>query len=152
MVVLCDRVGCDAEARALLVFDPRECSAWLVDLEPGGRTVGIELCPGHADRITVPVGWGFADDRRPGAQHDTPPLRLADEPEPAAPVETPADAASVDDEKIDVDPDDVDRPTLWTAEATADDDELDADDDADSLAVDESTPLLSRAFRAAHID
>ncbi len=45
-----------------------------------------------------------------------------------------------DDDDPENDPDDVAEPTLWS------------EDQPESLRVDSKTPMLSRAFRAAHID
>jgi len=58
----CDRPGCGAPASATLTFDYGARQAWLDDLDEPHPT-RFELCPRHADRVGVPLGWGF-DDRR----------------------------------------------------------------------------------------
>ncbi len=64
-----------------------------------------------------------------------------DEVDDAAGQAPDDDAPDVEDEAPDDDDDaDVAEPTLWS------------EDQPESLRVDSSTPMLSRAFRAAHID
>lgn len=171
-VASCDRVTCDREATVLLLFDPRLFEAWLRDFDPDSRTVGICLCLDHANKVTVPAGWTLTDRRsthnriagRPApVEAPTPhlaPVPPIDDAEDATPDDTiatddtatddtaepesPADPAGTDENtpvKPKPDADGViERPTLWD------------DDEPEGLRVDESTPLLSRAFRAAHID
>jgi hypothetical protein len=43
----------------------QECEAWLVDLGHEAAPEGVALCPEHADRIRVPMGWGLSDERSP---------------------------------------------------------------------------------------
>ena len=106
----------------------------------------------------------------PTSDADEVPIRLATvtsmpeprdvEPDPEATIEVDAEPDQPDDDHAavdaaaddavqndgdaadepDVDPDDVAEPTLWS------------EDQPESLRVDSSTPMLSRAFRAADID
>jgi hypothetical protein len=178
---MCDRVTCHREASVLLLFDPRLTVAWLNDIQSNRRTVGIALCLDHANRVTVPAGWTLTDERsetnrvptrsRAGKSSapkvaepsvDPKPVRLASvTPIPEArsgPSDSEADGESVSETDADADaeaPDEVDEPTddgeagdgSDVAEPT-----LWPEDQPESLRVDESTPMLSRAFRAAHID
>jgi len=43
----------------------QECEAWIVDLGHEAAPEGVALCPEHADRIRVPMGWGLSDERSP---------------------------------------------------------------------------------------
>ncbi|MDH3753677.1 MAG: DUF3499 family protein [Acidimicrobiia bacterium] len=175
---LCDRIGCEGAATVFLLFDPRAADAWLRDIDDDTRTAAISLCVSHANRVTVPNGWTLTDERVPGnrlapasraaaAPRAVRTLRLADEPEARAPeVDEPhadepeadelearapeADEAEAEADEAEADEPVVERPTLWS-----DDESHDPHDDdrtPEPLRVDESTPLLSRAFRAAHID
>ena len=56
------RPGCDRPAVARLSYDPITCSVWLDDVaERAGRSQ--EICALHAERLTVPRGWGLSDRR-----------------------------------------------------------------------------------------
>ena len=146
----CARPTCANPAVTLLVFDPRETWARLADYDPTARTVGVTLCPEHADAVTVPSGWTIIDDRTERGR------RLAPVPEPPVEDAEPDEELDTVDEggRADDDADDADdadegedpsagSPTLWS---------VDEREPVDDLDVDESTPLLSRAFRAAHVD
>ena len=58
----------------------------------------------------------------------------------AAAADAVQDDGADDADEPDAEPDDVAEPTLWS------------EDQPENLRVDKSTPMLSRAFRAAHID
>lgn len=58
----CAHLLCPEPATALLLFDPRVATAWLVDLE-GEAWHGLPMCPKHADRFRPPVGWVLSDQR-----------------------------------------------------------------------------------------
>lgn len=55
---------CREPAMALLMFDPRVATAWLVDTE-GTALRGLPMCVTHADRFRPPVGWVLSDQRSP---------------------------------------------------------------------------------------
>ena len=55
---------CRGPATALLLFDPRVATAWLVDVE-GAVPRGLPMCTAHADRFRPPVGWVLSDQRSP---------------------------------------------------------------------------------------
>ena len=60
---LCGRIGCDSTASCVLLIAPQECEAWLVGLDHPNALEGVRLCEVHADRITVPFGWGLHNER-----------------------------------------------------------------------------------------
>ena len=55
---------CREPATALLLFDPRVATAWLVNAE-GTAPRGLPMCTSHADRFRPPVGWVLSDQRSP---------------------------------------------------------------------------------------
>jgi hypothetical protein len=63
MVRQCAHTTCIAEAEACLRFDYSARSAWVDDLEPVASPDAYDLCGGHADGLTVPVGWTRTDRR-----------------------------------------------------------------------------------------
>jgi hypothetical protein len=60
----CARAGCDGPSAFTLVFDYSKAEAWLCDLwgEPGQGA--YDLCVGHAERFTAPLGWSYLDRRQ----------------------------------------------------------------------------------------
>lgn len=60
----CARAGCDGPSAFTLVFDYAKAEAWLCDLwgEPG--LGAYDLCVGHAERFTAPLGWSYLDRRQ----------------------------------------------------------------------------------------
>jgi hypothetical protein len=62
MAGLCARVGCAEPVTAVLVLDPGQAIAHLVDVtdDPLGAA---SLCTAHADRVGVPIGWVLTDER-----------------------------------------------------------------------------------------
>lgn len=109
----------------MLVIDVGRRLAVIADA--GDRRRGVELCDRHADRITVPVGWTRSDRRalflsRPGPEIVQPELLrplLDTPPVPAVPAPPAPDPVAARAESV--------PPT--------------------SHEVDETTPLLARAFR-----
>jgi len=153
----CARVTCANPATALLVFDPRETWARLCDYDSSSRVVGISLCAEHGDSVRVPDGWTIVDDRTGVPRLAAVPTAADESTSPAAsaqPVEAdePAESRVDETDAGEAPPDEADEaasPTLWSV----DEEEPDGDDETrDDLDVDETTPLLSRAFRAAHVD
>lgn len=65
--VECAHMLCRGPATALLLFDPRVATAWLVDAE-GAVPRGLPMCTAHADRFRPPVGWVLSDQRSPFAR------------------------------------------------------------------------------------
>ena len=62
----CAHMLCGEPATAVLLFDPRVATAWLVDVD-GASPTGLRICAGHADRFRAPVGWVLSDQRTPTA-------------------------------------------------------------------------------------
>ena len=60
---VCDRLGCRESATAALLMAPQDTEAWLIDPDHDAAPDGVGLCEIHADRITVPFGWSFSDER-----------------------------------------------------------------------------------------
>lgn len=61
MARLCSRPGCAAASSATMTYDYRARAAWLDDLTPTAEPHGYDLCPTHAERLGVPVGWVCTD-------------------------------------------------------------------------------------------
>ncbi|WP_419921593.1 DUF3499 family protein [Candidatus Poriferisodalis sp.] len=66
----CVRGTCTEAATAGLGYDIVRTMAWIYDLDAAtmagarrNRDVVVPLCPMHADRIRVPLGWDFQDQR-----------------------------------------------------------------------------------------
>ncbi len=162
----------------LLVFDPRQTWARLYDYDATGRQVGIALCAEHGDSVSVPAGWEIVDDRSPVPRLASvvAPADDAEQADPTSTVET--GVGETGDRGAQTGTGEAGyrsaetgtgSPTLWSVDEPAslgDDtvdeidevdevpepDPVDDRDPGDDLDVDESTPLLSRAFRAAHVD
>jgi hypothetical protein len=131
---VCERPGCVRPAAAAVAADPRRLIVWLGDLETSGESVNV-LCAVHADNLAVPVGWERRDVReapRLFAVPTTPP-----EPRPKRRRARPA-AAEVADAP----------PPASLGDLHHGGAEL-SEDATVLLSVDESSPLLARAFRAA---
>lgn len=62
--VECAHMLCRGPATALLLFDPRVATAWLIDVD-GAVPRGLPMCTAHADRFRPPVGWVLSDQRSP---------------------------------------------------------------------------------------
>ena len=83
---------CREQATALVLFDPRVATAWLVDAA-GRNADGLPMCTPHAARFHAPVGWVVSDERArvdiapPGATGLAP--QLASVAEEAADDEPP---------------------------------------------------------------
>ena len=88
---------CPEPATALLLFDARVTTAWLVDLE-GEAWRGLPMCRAHADRFRPPLGWALSDPRRrtapkrSGAEASPVPQPMASDAEPVGDP-TPDDPA-----------------------------------------------------------
>lgn len=103
--LLCAHMLCREPATALLLFDPRVATAWLIDADDAPPN-GLPMCRSHANRFRAPVGWALSDQRSPV------------EDEPVAPVEPPAadsprsvDAAAADSDEQDTRTEDDQAPT-----------------------------------------
>lgn len=158
MSARCVRPDCDLPAAARLSAAFGDGVGWLCDID--GSEVSPHdylLCARHADSLTLPRSWELHDQRSrriasfpTPARSSTPEPISAPEPvdEPATPVQQDqAEAGSEPDRRplsVTPDPGDdrSDAPPTRSAEAPAA-----AYDPAEE--VDDSTPLLSRAFRAA---
>ncbi len=53
---------CRDPATAVLLFDPRVATAWLVDVG-GSASTGLPMCASHSSRFRAPVGWTLSDQR-----------------------------------------------------------------------------------------
>ena len=63
MARLCSRPGCAADASATMSYDYRARAVWLDDLTHEAEPNGYDLCPSHAERLGVPMGWSRSDQR-----------------------------------------------------------------------------------------
>lgn len=72
----CTKLGCDQPAAATVGLRYGERVLWLRELAPERDPNFLELCGGHADRLTAPVGWTRLDERlgahRPAKEERTP--------------------------------------------------------------------------------
>ncbi|MHB8670876.1 MAG: DUF3499 family protein [Acidimicrobiales bacterium] len=59
----CARPGCAAPASATLSFDYSGRRAWVEALSTEPDPARYDLCPAHAGRLRVPVGWSWEDRR-----------------------------------------------------------------------------------------
>lgn len=59
----CARPGCSQPATATLTYDYGSQAAWLERLAPDSHPMTHDLCPAHADRLSVPQGWRLEDRR-----------------------------------------------------------------------------------------
>lgn len=59
----CGRAGCRWPASATLSFRYETGQVWLMDLAPEPHPSLYDLCPHHADTLTVPRGWERVDER-----------------------------------------------------------------------------------------
>lgn len=59
----CGRTGCRWPAAASLSFRYGTGQVWLLDLSPEPDPSLYDLCPHHADALTVPKGWERVDQR-----------------------------------------------------------------------------------------
>lgn len=96
---LCGRVGCGEPAICVLLIAPQERQAWLVAVDHESAPEGVALCERHADRISVPVGWGLTNERpaKPARR------RRRKAPAKPIPVEEPTDTGSADPAAADTD-------------------------------------------------
>ncbi|WP_370327788.1 DUF3499 family protein [Euzebya sp.] len=60
----CIKTGCRWPAAATLSYRYATAEVWLSDLADDHPSTH-DLCPHHADSMTVPRGWALVDDRRP---------------------------------------------------------------------------------------
>jgi hypothetical protein len=75
----CARPGCSAAASATLVYDYKQRITWLDPLAAEAHPMAYDLCPDHADAMTVPRGWRLEDrrDLRPLVRPAIPPFEDA---------------------------------------------------------------------------
>ena len=59
----CARPGCNGIATATLAYDYQDRAVWIRELDIERHPMTHDLCTRHADRLSVPSGWGL-DDRR----------------------------------------------------------------------------------------
>lgn len=92
--VECAHMLCREPATALLLFDPRVATAWLVDAA-GSAPSGLPMCTARADRFRPPVGWVLSDQRTPVERTEPAAADAAGAAGPEAPP-SGADAAGND--------------------------------------------------------
>lgn len=63
----CARPACGAPAVATLAYDYASRTVWLGPLADAAHPSTHDLCAGHADRLSVPLGWDLDDRRHPAA-------------------------------------------------------------------------------------
>lgn len=63
----CHRTGCRWPAAASLSFRYGTRQVWLLDLAVESDPSLYDLCPHHADALTVPRGWEHVDERTLGS-------------------------------------------------------------------------------------
>lgn len=132
MVRQCARPGCSAPATATFNFDGLERVVWLAPLADARALSAGDLCRRHADRLRPPLHWELRDVRSAHAAHVSaaplaPSRHIAPPPPPA--------------QRLPFEPTRV-RPAALLRAA-------DAPEHERPEATPVSTPLLTRAFRAA---
>jgi hypothetical protein len=85
MLRTCGRTGCRWPAAASLSFRYGTGQVWLLDLSDEPDPALYDLCPHHADMLTVPRGWERVDQRAPLAAVSEPAGRDLDPAEGGAP-------------------------------------------------------------------
>ena len=60
---LCARPACGNVAAATFAYDYAERTTWLDVLAGDHHPMAYDLCPGHADALSVPQGWRLVDRR-----------------------------------------------------------------------------------------
>lgn len=117
--IVCAHMLCRRPASAVMLFDPRVATAWLIDVG-GPASSGLPMCAGCAGRFRAPMGWVLSDQRRgTGSVASSDPARTP-ESDPAPPGEEDAADVPGDDGLV---------------------------DDGPAEPEPAPTPLLSRAFR-----
>ena len=136
----CSHVQCGALATARVAFDALSCFVWIDPYESAGpRDVGARgagaLCTRHADRLVPPRGWSVQDRRVPEPQlwSDRPPVTVppASMPLVGAVTHAAGDARVVA----------VDEPLPFGDDPAS---------DIEQLLGTARSPMLARAFHAAH--
>jgi hypothetical protein len=59
----CARPACGHTATATFVYDYHARTTWLDPLSGERHPMSYDLCPAHADTLTVPRGWRLVDRR-----------------------------------------------------------------------------------------
>lgn len=59
----CSRNGCRWPASASLTYAYAKSLVWIEDLTPQPHPAVYDLCAAHAERLSVPIGWGKEDLR-----------------------------------------------------------------------------------------
>jgi hypothetical protein len=60
----CTRTACSEAAVVTLTYEYGRSQVWIDDLTAEREPHGYDLCAGHAERLSVPLGWRLADRRR----------------------------------------------------------------------------------------
>lgn len=63
MARLCSRPTCSNPSSATMSYDYAGHTVWLDDLAAELDPNSYDLCPQHADRLSVPQGWTSTDRR-----------------------------------------------------------------------------------------
>lgn len=80
----CGKTGCRWPAAASLSYRYASRQVWILDLAAEPDPSLYDLCPHHADALTVPLGWDRVDERtHPAAVREPSGSELVGQPSPA---------------------------------------------------------------------
>lgn len=133
MSARCVRPDCDLPAAFRLAANFGDRIGWLCDLEQEPNPHDYLLCARHAEGLTLPINWELHDQRS---------SRLAAVRSPAPPPPTSGEQDPVFHEEAAIEEPVHEEPVIEGPAAAG----FEYDPASE---LDESTPLLSRAFRAA---
>ena len=156
----CSKAQCGAPATARVAFDALGCMVWIDRFDADGpRDVSARgagaLCSRHADRLVAPRGWAVQDRRGPDLRlwSERPPAPCLNgvpvsatvDPPPGARTVAPQARTRVIVRELSL-PFDAPAPSGAPPRAASNEDA----DEIDRLLATPTSPLLSRAFNAAH--
>jgi hypothetical protein len=61
----CVKLRCEEAASSTVAVRYADRTVWVRDLVPQHDPNLLDLCAGHADHLTPPLGWRTVDERRP---------------------------------------------------------------------------------------
>ena len=151
MSLICARLSCGLAAAASVQFNADLAQVVIIDLSDS--TAGIPLCHDHTRTRTPPMGWTLIDARtgvRQGVMLDTPSI--------VEPEAVPADGSGPGNRPARRRP--LERGFVWERVSDPATEEIipktevlsEAEPEDDDVIDGPTSPLLSRAFRAAHSD
>ncbi|MXW41804.1 MAG: DUF3499 family protein [Acidimicrobiia bacterium] len=131
--IYCARTLCSNVASSVLFINARALTAQLVDLDAASIVGGVPLCTIHGNAVVVPQGWELRDMRTPAYEADFKTQSTADiKPEPAKEPEPATKLV---------------RIPILNSET-----EDFLEDTPTDVSANNTTPMLSRALRAAGFD